>query len=99
MSAALPPGWEQRWLDIDGRRLFVRRSATPSDAVPVVHVHGFGISGRYLMPTAELLTDAGLRDAVRREFEARGARRRRRRGGRVAVRRGVAGGGPCCGGE
>ena len=37
-------------------RIFYRRSDGPADAVPIVHVHGFGISGSYLMPTARLLT-------------------------------------------
>jgi pimeloyl-ACP methyl ester carboxylesterase len=51
------PGWQHRTITIDGRPVFVRVSTTPSGATPVVHVHGFGISGSYLMPTAELLTD------------------------------------------
>ncbi len=34
------------------------RVAGPVDAPPMIHVHGFGISGNYLMPTAELLTDS-----------------------------------------
>ena len=33
------------------------RVAGPVDALPMVHVHGFAISGTYLVPTAELLTD------------------------------------------
>ncbi len=34
------------------------RVAGPIDAPAMVHVHGFAISGTYLTPTAELLTDA-----------------------------------------
>ena len=34
------------------------RVGGPVDAPPMIHVHGFGISGNYLMPTAELLTDS-----------------------------------------
>jgi pimeloyl-ACP methyl ester carboxylesterase len=33
------------------------RSAVDGDAAPLVHVHGFGISGTYLEPTAALLAD------------------------------------------
>ena len=35
--------------------VFVRVSGGEPDAVPVVHLHGFAISGAYLMPTARLL--------------------------------------------
>jgi pimeloyl-ACP methyl ester carboxylesterase len=34
------------------------RVGGPVDAPPMVHVHGFAISGSYLLPTAALLTDA-----------------------------------------
>ena len=39
---------------LDGLRFFYRASAVPPpDGAPaIVHVHGFAISGRYLMPTA-----------------------------------------------
>jgi pimeloyl-ACP methyl ester carboxylesterase len=42
------------WVPVEGRRVFSRISAGPpgSTAPPIVHVHGFGISGRYLEPTA-----------------------------------------------
>lgn len=48
-------GWTQGRVSVGGRELFYRRSSGPSDAVPVVHVHGFAISGAYLMPTARRL--------------------------------------------
>ncbi len=48
-------GWSERRVRVGSRDLFVRVSSGPSDAVPIVHVHGFGISGSYLMPTARLL--------------------------------------------
>ncbi len=51
------PGWDHLWVDVDGRRTFVRLSLDGGAATPIVHVHGFGISGGYLMPTARLLTD------------------------------------------
>jgi len=37
--------------------MFVRTSPEVPDAVPIVHVHGFGISGTSLMPTALRLTE------------------------------------------
>jgi len=49
-------GWHEGHLDVEGRSLFYRWSDGPTDAVPIVHVHGFGISGSYMMPTARLLT-------------------------------------------
>ncbi|MDN5764641.1 MAG: alpha/beta fold hydrolase [Humibacillus sp.] len=53
-------GWRHRHVDIDGLRAFVRVSTGVGKATPIVHVHGFGISGSYLMPTARLLTDRAL---------------------------------------
>jgi pimeloyl-ACP methyl ester carboxylesterase len=52
-------GWAEETVVAGGRQVFVRRSAGPADVVPVLHVHGFAISGAYLMPTAERL--AGTR--------------------------------------
>ena len=45
------------WTIVNGRPLFYRVNlkAAPAGAVPIVHVHGFGISGKYLVPTAERL--------------------------------------------
>ena len=43
------------WLDLDGRRLLFRTNAEsppPAEHAVLIHVHGFAISGRYLMPTA-----------------------------------------------
>lgn len=42
---------------VDGNWIHYR-VAGPEDAPPMVHVHGFAISGSYLMPTAELLADS-----------------------------------------
>ena len=47
----------ERWTLIDGVDVFYRESANPPDARVMTHVHGFGLSGRYLLPTAELLAD------------------------------------------
>ncbi|HET6694287.1 MAG TPA: alpha/beta fold hydrolase [Pedococcus sp.] len=52
--------WTEERLQVGGRTLFYRRGAGPADAVPLVHVHGFAISGSYLMPTAQLLTGLGV---------------------------------------
>ncbi len=44
----------EHWTILNDLPLFYRSNldAAPPDAVPIVHVHGFGISGRYLVPTA-----------------------------------------------
>jgi pimeloyl-ACP methyl ester carboxylesterase len=47
-------GWVTERLQVDGRSVHCRRS-TDGDGVPVVHIHGFAISGEYLMPTARAL--------------------------------------------
>lgn len=48
--------WTERTVQVDGRDVFVRTSSPPvPDATPIVHVHGFGISGASLLPTAERL--------------------------------------------
>lgn len=49
--------WHDERLQVDGHRVHVRVSAPVPDVVPIVHVHGFAISGTYLMPTARRLTD------------------------------------------
>jgi pimeloyl-ACP methyl ester carboxylesterase len=50
-------GLAGRWTEIDGLEVFYRESPSPPDAPAMMHVHGFGLSGRYLLPTAELLAD------------------------------------------
>ena len=47
-------GWVTETLQVDGTSIHCRRS-TDGDGVPIVHVHGFAISGAYLMPTARVL--------------------------------------------
>ena len=47
-------GWVTEHLLIDGRSIGYRRS-TGGTGVPIIHVHGFAISGAYLMPTAQAL--------------------------------------------
>ncbi len=49
-------GWVTEHLEVGGRRLHCRRSLD-GDGVPIVHLHGFAISGAYLMPTARLLAE------------------------------------------
>ncbi|MFC9918423.1 alpha/beta fold hydrolase [Agromyces binzhouensis] len=49
---------QERWTVVDGVDVFYRESPDPPpDARVMMHVHGFGMSGRYLVPTAELLAD------------------------------------------
>ena len=38
---------------------------------PLVFVHGIGISGRYLLPTAELVAPQGAKDILRKSQLAR----------------------------
>jgi len=49
--APLLPGW----VIVDGLPMFHRHAGGTPEAGPIVHVHGFGISGTYLEPTAALL--------------------------------------------
>ena len=53
-------GWRERRVRLAGRDLFYRVSPGTGDALPIVHLHGFGISGSYLMPTARLLVQHGV---------------------------------------
>ena len=46
----------ERWTTVDGVDVFYRESPDPPDARVMMHLHGFGLSGRYLLPTAELLS-------------------------------------------
>ncbi len=47
----------ERWTTIDGVRVFFRETPRPEPGSRVmVHLHGFGLSGRYLLPTAERLS-------------------------------------------
>ena len=47
----------EKWTTLDGRNVFYRESPTATaDERVMVHVHGFGLSGRYLLPTAERLS-------------------------------------------
>jgi pimeloyl-ACP methyl ester carboxylesterase len=50
-------GLAERWTMVDGVDVFYRESVNPPDARVMTHLHGFGLSGRYLLPTAELLAD------------------------------------------
>ena len=47
----------ERWTTIDDVDIFYRESPHPPDAPVMMHLHGFGLSGRYLLPTAEALAD------------------------------------------
>ncbi|HKG24834.1 MAG TPA: alpha/beta fold hydrolase, partial [Thermomicrobiales bacterium] len=44
----------EHWTIVNGLPMFTRVNvdAAPQGATPLVHVHGFGISGTYLVPTA-----------------------------------------------
>ncbi|MCU7730954.1 alpha/beta hydrolase [Actinoplanes sp. KI2] len=47
--------WRELRIKVHGRPVFVRMGPEVSDAIPLVHVHGFAVSGRYLLPTARKL--------------------------------------------
>jgi pimeloyl-ACP methyl ester carboxylesterase len=56
MSRRPLPPLEPGWLIVDGLPLYHRSSVEAGPDTPaLVHVHGFGISGTYLEPTARLL--------------------------------------------
>lgn len=48
-------GWSSRRVRVEGKDVFVRVGPEVPDTVPIVHVHGFAISGSSLMPTARQL--------------------------------------------
>jgi pimeloyl-ACP methyl ester carboxylesterase len=52
-----PVALSEQWTIAGGLPVFYRVAAedAPAGVTPIVHVHGFGISGRYLVPTAERL--------------------------------------------
>ncbi|SDZ06809.1 Lysophospholipase, alpha-beta hydrolase superfamily [Herbiconiux ginsengi] len=47
----------ERWTVVDDVDVFYRESPEPPAAPVMMHLHGFGLSGRYLLPTAERLRD------------------------------------------
>lgn len=47
---------EERWVIAGGTPVLVRVAESAEPAPAIVHLHGFAISGRYMLPTAELLT-------------------------------------------
>jgi pimeloyl-ACP methyl ester carboxylesterase len=55
MSTTVP--LTEHWVVAHNHPIFYRAAlhAAPADAIPIIHLHGFGISGRYLVPTAERL--------------------------------------------
>ena len=57
--AAPDDGWVTERLQVGGTSIYCRRS-TGEDGVPLVHIHGFAISGAYLMPTARALATRGV---------------------------------------
>ncbi|PFG41015.1 pimeloyl-ACP methyl ester carboxylesterase [Georgenia soli] len=60
MSSSDGAGWTSGAVRVGGWTVRYRQGGDAAAGVPIVHVHGFGISGAYLMPTARLLTPVGL---------------------------------------
>ncbi|GAA2156880.1 pimeloyl-ACP methyl ester carboxylesterase [Humibacillus xanthopallidus] len=54
---ARPSALAQRWTTVEGVKLHYRESPGPPGGATMTHLHGFGLSGSYLVPTAELLAD------------------------------------------
>jgi pimeloyl-ACP methyl ester carboxylesterase len=48
-------GWRELRIAVQGRPIFVRMGPDVPGSIPLVHVHGFAVSGRYLLPTARAL--------------------------------------------
>jgi pimeloyl-ACP methyl ester carboxylesterase len=48
-------GWRERRVEVQGRPVFVRMGPEVPGSIPLVHVHGFAVSGSYLLPTARAL--------------------------------------------
>lgn len=48
--------WEERQVTVGEHTVYVRVAPEVPGTTPVLHVHGFGISGKYLLPTAALLS-------------------------------------------
>lgn len=55
MSTVVP--LSEHWVIAHEHPIFYRAAlhAAPEGTLPIIHLHGFGISGRYLVPTAERL--------------------------------------------
>ena len=70
---AIEQGWVTERRRVEGRSVHIRRSVGGS-GVPVVHIHGFAISGAYLMPTARVLAPGRSQDGCSRR--GRPSRRR-----------------------
>ena len=48
-------GWQELRVQVQGRPVYVRKGPEVPGSIPIVHVHGFAISGSYLLPTARAL--------------------------------------------
>lgn len=47
--------WRELWVTVGGHPVLVRAGPDVAGSVPIVHVHGFAVSGSYLLPTARAL--------------------------------------------
>jgi pimeloyl-ACP methyl ester carboxylesterase len=58
MTRSVTPPLRPGWVIVDDEPLFHRTGGPETSALgPIVHVHGFGISGTYLEPTTALLAE------------------------------------------
>lgn len=51
------PEQTERWAIVRNSPVFYREGAAEAGSPVIVHLHGFAISGRYMVPTAEVLAD------------------------------------------
>ena len=54
-AAVAEAGWRGLRVDVQGHPVFVRAGPEIPGSIPIVHVHGFAVSGSYLLPTARAL--------------------------------------------
>ena len=52
-----PTSLSNRWTTVDDVKVFFRESTKTPDAPVMMHLHGFGLSGTYLVPTADQLAN------------------------------------------
>jgi pimeloyl-ACP methyl ester carboxylesterase len=52
-----PTNLSNRWTTVDDVMVFYRESTKTPDAPVMMHLHGFGLSGSYLVPTADQLAN------------------------------------------
>jgi pimeloyl-ACP methyl ester carboxylesterase len=55
-ETAAPSPLEDRWAIVRNQPIFYRAAEAPADGRTILHLHGFAISGSYMVPTAQALS-------------------------------------------